>query len=188
MSWLTDTFLGARSDPSMPGWSGEFIDDIQAAGDTGLGRAGRDAKKDLRLMRDGRIEDVGRLRGSLSAINANKASSYTTADRMLRSNYAMEGTPGALTSAMLGEVAGQLDQNAGVQFANAAAGAYGDAEDTLDRNRMHRDQQKLQAAQAAAAAAQGFTFDRSRHGGLLQDLMKEWLSPKGVAGGKEIFS
>ncbi|MGA9771651.1 MAG: hypothetical protein WBV94_21650 [Blastocatellia bacterium] len=182
MSFISDMFLGNRPDMVMMPGGQEAVDKIYAAGDIGIGRDGKYAKQDLKAAREGRIEDMTRLRPVMSAINANKASSYTTADRVLRSNYAMEDTPGALTSAMLGEVAGQLDQNAGVQFANAAAGAYGDAESTLERNRFHRDDMAMNAATAGANATRGFMMDRSRKGGILPGLIQEWMSPKAVSG------
>lgn len=156
----------------MPGMEG-YIDDIQEAGQTGLGKAGKYAKKDLLTMRSGRIEEAGRLAPVLSAINANKANSYKTAERALRTNLAFEDSPYLLTEAMLQETAGQLDENASNQFANAAAGAYSDAESVLDRNRFARNQMKLNAAVAAGSLARNSMYDRSRKGGVLQGLIQE---------------
>lgn len=181
MGTISDIFLGGRADPSLPGWSQDYIDAIRDAGaSVGKGKTWRFAKHDLKAMADGEIENSYRLKAPMAAINANKASSYTTADRVIRQNNAFEQNPASLTSAMLGEVSGQLDRNASNAFANVAAGAYGDAEHEMDARNNFVDTMHLDAAKAAAAAAQGFSYDRSRRGGALQSLVQQWLSPKGI--------
>lgn len=182
MSFLGDLFLGSRSDPTLPGWAQQYSDDIRAAGDSAAtkGRTWKAAKHDFKAGQEGRIEDMYRLQPVMHAINANKAASYDTASRMLGQNFAFEDHPEALTSAMLDEVSGQLDRNASNAFANAASGAYSDAERELDQRNDYADRARMDAAKAAAGAAQGFTYDRSRRGGLLQGLVQEWLSPKTI--------
>ena len=119
MSWLSDTFLGARPDyRQIPGMQ-PYIDAIGEYGDVGIGRVGHDAKHDLKMFQKGRLEDVFALKPVLSAINARAASDYTTGERQMRAATAFENQP-TLTAEMLGELSGKINQNAGLQYADAA--------------------------------------------------------------------
>jgi hypothetical protein len=187
MSWITDTFLGARPDMSIPGWASQYINNVQSAGDYNPGKTAKYARQDLTAAHEGRIEDMNRLRPVMSAITANKAQSLSAADRVIRTNNAFEQNPASLTAAMLGEVSGQLDENAGHQFAQAAAGAYGDAESELDKQRMFKKQMEMQGAMGAANVAKSFEYDRSRSGGILAPLIQSWLSPAGATAAKKLF-
>ncbi len=170
MSWLSDTFLGSRPDMRQLPGTNKYLDEIGAAGDVGLGPAGRFAKQDLIAMREGRIEETGRLRPVLSAINANKASAYKTRQRENSKNFAFSPDP-ALQDAIMQQTSGELDENAGVQFANAASGAYGDAENAFTRAKQFRDTLKYQSAVDRARANQSSYYDARRQGGLLNQMI-----------------
>ena len=177
MGFWADTFLGPRADfRPMPGTQ-PYIDAVGAAGDVGLGKAGKFAKQDLIAGREGRIEEMGRLRPVLSAIRANTASAYGTAQRDTAKNFAFSDDP-ALQSAVMNETGARLDENAGTQFANAAAGAYGDAERTFEGARQYRDNMGYRAATDQANLYRNSLYDASRKGGLLQDILRG-----GLAGG-----
>ena len=186
MGTLSDIFLGNRPDMVIPNQLFPFLDEIDDASRVGIGKAGRYARKDLVAMRNGRIEEAGRLRPVLSAINANKAASYRTAEREAGKALAFSDDMG-LHAAMMGELTGRLDENASTAFANAAAGAYGDAESTLESARRYKHDLRMRGATARAGLATGSMYDRSRRGGILGDLLKSWLSPESIFGVGKLF-
>lgn len=66
----------------------------------------------------------------------------------------------------------RLNENAGLQFAQAAGGAYQNAGDTLEsRNRFRTDLEYRQAMDKANLNRSSL-YDARRPGGLFQDLMK----------------
>ena len=138
MGFLQDTFLGQRPDLALPPGMQEYLDLILKSGKVGLGRVGKDAKHDRKMLNQGRIEDTNRARPILTAIGANKASSLAAADRSVRSATAFEQNPASYTSALLGEVGGQLDQNAGVAFAGAMADVYDDTGEDIESARRYK--------------------------------------------------
>lgn len=186
MSWLSDTFIGQRPDMVIPNQLFPYLDEIDDASRVKLGKPGRYAKQDLVAMRNGRIEEAGRLRPVLSAINANKAASYRTADREMGKALAFSDDPG-LHAAMMGELGGRLDENASTAFANAAAGAYGDAENTLESARRYKNDMRFRGAATRAQLAASSMYDRSRKGGILSGLIESWLSPKGIGAAQGLF-
>src|SRR5262249_42458768 len=119
MSWLSDTFLGARPDyRQIPGMQ-PYIDAIGEYGDVCTGRVGHDAKRDLKMFQKGLWEVVFALKPFLSAINARAASDYRPGERGMRAATAFKTQP-PLTAAMLGELSDKINQNAGLQYADAA--------------------------------------------------------------------
>jgi hypothetical protein len=177
MGFWADTFLGSRADyRQLPGMQ-PYIDDVGEAGDIDLGKPAKWAKQDIRAMRDGRIEEAGRLRPVLSAIRANTAAAYGTAQRDTAKNFAFSDDP-ALQTAIMNETGARLDENAGTAFANAAAGAYGDAENVFESGRRYKADMGYRAATDKAELYRGSLYDASRKGGLLRD----WLGSAGRAG------
>src|SRR5262249_40031719 len=151
-----------------------------------MGYVAKHAKKDLKAARAGRIEEMGSLRPVLSAINANKAADYTTMQREAGKNFAFSQDP-SLQQAMLQEGMGRLDQNAGLQFANAAAGAYQNAADQLESARRFRGQMGLQSAEDQAKLYLGSMYDGRRKGGLLQQMMSAGIGLGQAAGEHAIY-
>lgn len=191
MSWISDFFLGSRPDMVIPDQVSPYLDRILEAGNVKIGKPGRWAKQDLQAAREGRIEQMGRLAPVLHAIQAQTAGSKDYLDRMLRMNSALDLNPNSagLNAAMVKEGSGAIDQNASIAFANAAAGAYGDAENTLENARRFRKGMALDAATRAGNLAAGSLYDRRRQGGILDDLVSRWLDPTtwlsgGILGGK----
>jgi hypothetical protein len=157
-----------------------YIDAVGAAGDVGLGKPGKWAKQDMIAGREGRIEDMGRLRPVLSAIRSNTASAYGTAQRDTAKNFAFSDDP-ALQTAMMTETGARLNEQAGNQFANAAAGAYGDAENTFESARRYRGDMGYRAATDQASLYRNSLYDASRKGGLLQDILRGGLAAGAAA-------
>jgi hypothetical protein len=176
-SWFEDLMLGARPDMAVPDFMAPFLTDIQNLGDPGPGRVGKADRADFKTARDGRIEEMGRLKPVLSAINANKAASYKTAERSMNQAMAFENQP-SLVAAMLSELNGDLDANASQAFAGAAADAYNDTANSIESRNRYRSDRQYQVATDRARLAAGSAYDRNRKGGLLN----QWLSPEGIAG------
>src|SRR5258707_559741 len=93
MSFLADIFVGSRPDLRQTPGSAEAINAVGDAGDIALGKPAKYAKQDLIAGREGRIEEMGRLRPVLSAINANKAASHTTMMRETGKSLAFQNDP-----------------------------------------------------------------------------------------------
>lgn len=157
--------MGSRPDYRQVGGSQPYIDAIGEAGDVGVGKAGRFAKQDLIAAREGRIEEMGRLRPVISAINARTASDYTTGRRQMSKDLAF-GVDPMLSASLDSELTGRLNENAGVQYAQAAGGAYNDAEQTFEGARRFRDDLKYRSAVDQAGAYQRSLYDATRKGGL----------------------
>lgn len=177
MGWFEDIMLGSRPDMAVPDFLTPFLNDIGSLGDPGPGRVGKADRHDFKAARDGRIEEMGRLKPVMSALNANKASSYKTAERQMNSAMAFENQP-SLVAAMLSELTGKLDENAANAFAGAAADAYDDTADSIESRNRYRTDREYQAATDRARLAVGSAQDRRRQGG---GLVSQWLSPQGIS-------
>ena len=170
MSFLSDFMLGSRPDYRMMGGMDQYVRGIQEAGIVRKPKSVKFAKRDLKAARGGRIEEMGRLRPVLSAIRARGASDYQRAEGDMRREMAFEDNP-TLRAAMLGEIGARINQNQGRQFAEAAAGAYGDAERELSDWDRWKGEMRLRSAMGAGQLAQGSMYDARREGGWLQQAM-----------------
>lgn len=184
-NWFSNVMFGQRPQlAQMPGTQ-PYIDRIGEAGDVGLGEGGHAAKRDIKMMGQGRIEDAPRLAAVLSSINARSAADYNTTARNVKQSMAFENQP-VLEAAIDSEVGDKINQNAGTQFAEAASHAYGDAESELERARQFRASLGLDAAKAQAGAYQSSLYQNNRSPGMLQGLMQQWLSPQGMASAAQL--
>jgi hypothetical protein len=120
-----------------------------------------------------------RLRPVLSAISARAGSDYRTGEREMGSAMAFEDQP-TLKAAMLGELSGRINEQAGTQFAGAAAGAYGDAERTFEDASQFKKQMRLNSAMGAGSLYRGSMVDMRRQGGLLSEMMSQGAG-RGIA-------
>jgi hypothetical protein len=146
----------------------ESLDDIETAGNVGIGKVAKWDKRDLKLMRGGRIEESGRLRPVLAAISARQAADYRTGERQNRAAMAFENQP-VLEAALNQELGDRINENAGIQFAGAAADAYDDAADSLDAAHRWKAGMQYQSAIDRARLNQSSYYDNRRQGGILQD-------------------
>jgi hypothetical protein len=176
MSWFDDIMMGTRPDMAVPSFMTSFLSDIENLSDPGQSRVSKADRVDFKAARDGRIEEMGRLKPVLSAINANKTASYKTAERGMNQAMAFENQP-SLVAAMLAELNGNLDANASQAFAGAAAGAYEDTANSIESRNRYRNDRQYQAATDRAHLAASSAYNRNRSGGLVN----QWLSPQGIA-------
>jgi hypothetical protein len=175
MSWFEDLMLGARPNMAVPDFMAPFLTDIENLGDPGPGRVGKADRADFKAARDGRIEEMGRLKPVISALNHNKAASYKTAERGMNQAMAFENQP-SLVAAMLAELNGDLDANASQAFAGAAADAYDDTARSIESRNRYRSDRQYQSATDRARLAASTAQNRNRSGGLVN----QWLSPEGI--------
>jgi hypothetical protein len=119
----------------------------------------------------GHIEEMYSLRPVLAAINARTASDYRTGQRQMSKDLAFSEDP-MIGAALNSELSGRLNENAGLQFAQAAGGAYQNAADTLEsRNRFRKDLE-YRSAMDKANLYRNSMYDARRPGGLFQDMLK----------------
>lgn len=154
----------------------QYIDAIQGPG--GASKEEKYARQDVRAGREGRIEEMGRLKPVLSAINARAAGDKATGERDIGRSLAFSSDP-ALGAAMGAELSGKINENAGQAFAGAAAGAYGDAENVAIGERSRRQQMNYQAAVERANQFRGSQFDNRRQGGALNTFIQSAASTAG---------
>lgn len=180
MSWLGNAVLGSRPEwAQMPGMQ-QYIDAIQGPG--GASKEEKYARQDVKAGREGRIEDMGRLKPVLAAINARSAGDKATGERDIGRSLAFSSDP-ALAAAMGTELTGKINENAGQAFAGAAAGAYGDAEHVALTERARRQQMEYQAATDRARLYQGSMYDNRRSPGALNKFMDAAFTSAGKAVG-----
>jgi hypothetical protein len=167
-NFFSDLFLGQRPDyRQLPGMQ-SYIDAIP--GDPGQDMYSRNAKHDLKMGAQGRIEDMYSLAPVLSAIKARGASDYATGTRQMSKDLAFNSDP-ALAAAMNSELSGKINEDMGLQFADAAGGAYNQAGNVLESRNRYRNDYQMQGALNKANLYKGSMYDARRPGGLLQDMM-----------------
>jgi hypothetical protein len=181
-----DIFFGSRPDMVIPDQLWPLLEAMGISGKVGLGPVGKEGKHDIKMARTGQIENMTRLRPVLSAINANKAASYKTAERDMGKAMAFSESP-ELHASMLSELGGKLDENASMAFADAAAGAYDSAANDFESARRYRNDFNYRTARDRAQIAAGSMIDRSRKGGIMGDLIKSWLNPGTIMGFGNLF-
>ena len=171
---IADTFLGARPDfTQMPG-ADRYIGGVGEAGDFNLGPGFKNAKKDVRAGSEGRIEDMSAMGPVMAAIKARGKIDYDTAAHEVDRNLAGETDP-ALAAAMKSELGGRINENQGLQFAEAGRDVYAQQQGVANQGKVLKQQFKYNAARDSAQLYLQSLYDRTRKGGILGDIIKSGI-------------
>ena len=170
MGTLSDIFLGSRPDfAQFPGMS-PYIGDVGEAGEINLGKGFKNARKDVIAGGEGRIEDMRAMAPVMSAIKARGKIDYDTGAREIDRNLAFESDP-ALAAAMKAELGGKINENQGLQFAEAGRNVYAQQQGVANAGAALKAQFRYNAARDKAELYLRSLYDRSRKGGILKDII-----------------